>query len=117
MAGNGGDSASSALTGDTAGPVGTGRNASTRKGRAVSLRYMFADALSPWVRDIKVTVRSRTGRLVWSKSLGAANRQVDLPLAFRWRPRHKGVFTYQVTCRDAAGNVQAKKATGTITVR
>ena len=38
-------------------------------------------------------------------------------MAFRWRPRAKGVFSYQVTCRDAAGNAQAKKATGTIRVR
>ena len=117
VVGNAGEARVFTLTGDTAGPVGSGRNASTRKGRTVSLRYVFADALSPWVLSIKVTVRSRTGRLVWSKSLGAANRQVDLPLTFRWRPRARGVFTYQVTCTDAAGNAQTKKATGTITVR
>jgi M6 family metalloprotease-like protein len=117
VAGNAGESRVFTLIGDTVGPVGAGRNASARKGRTVSLRYEFGDALSPWVRDIRITVRSRTGRLVWSKSLGAANRQVDWPLAFRWRPRAKGVFRYQVTCRDAAGNAQAKKATGRITVR
>ena len=116
VAGNAGDSRVFTLTGDTAGPVGTGRSVSARKGRAVSLRYLFTDALSPWIQDVKVTVRTRTGRVVWSKSL-AANRQVDWPLAFRWRPRAKGVFRYQVTCSDAAGNAQAKKATGTITVR
>jgi M6 family metalloprotease-like protein len=117
VAGNAGDSRVFTLTGDTAGPVGSGRSTTARKGRTVRLRYEFGDVLSPWVRDIKITVRSRTGRLVWSRSLGAANRQVDLPLAFRWRPRARGVFRYQVTCRDAAGNAQAKKATGRITVR
>ena len=117
VAGNAGETRVFTLTGDTAGPVGAGRNASVRKGRTVNLRYVFTDALSPWVRDIKVKVRSRTGRVVWSKSLGSANRQVDWPLAFRWRPRAKGVFTYQVTCRDAAGNAQMRKATGKITVR
>ena len=117
VAGNAGETRVFTLTGDTAGPVGAGRNASARKGRNVNLRYVFTDALSPWVRDIKVTVRSRTGRVVWSKSLGSANRQVDWPLAFRWRPRARGVFTYQVTCKDAAGNAQMRKATGKITVR
>ncbi len=117
VAGNAGDSGVFQLTCDTVGPSGSGRDASVRKGRTVSLRYQFSDGLSPWVRDIKVTVRSRTGRVVWSKSLGAANRQVGWPLSFRWRPRAKGVFKYQVTCRDAAGNAQAKRATGTITVR
>jgi hypothetical protein len=117
VAGHEGENGLLTLTCDTEGPVGAGRSASARKGRSVSLRYIFQDGLSPWVRDIKVTVRSRSGRVVWSKSLGAADRQVDLPLAFRWRPRSKGVFRYQVTCRDAAGNAQAKPATGRITVR
>jgi M6 family metalloprotease-like protein len=117
VAGNAGDSAVFILTGDTAGPAGSGRSATTRKGRPVSLRYLFTDALSPWIRDIKVTVRSRTGRVVWRRSLGAADRQVDWPMAFRWRPRARGVFRYQVTCRDAAGNSQTRKATGRIRVR
>ena len=117
VAGNAGESRVFRVTGDTVGPAGSGRNAAARKGRRVSLRYLFRDALSPWIRDVQVTVRSRTGRVVWRKSLGAANRQVDWPMAFRWRPRTRGVFTYQVTCRDAAGNAQAKKATGRIRVR
>ena len=117
VAGNAGDSRVFRVTCDTVGPVGSGRNAAARRGRSVSLRFLFSDALSPWVRDIKVTVKSRTGRVVWRKSLGAADRQVDWPMAFKWRPRTKGVFTYQVLCRDAAGNAQAKKATGRIRVR
>ena len=117
VAGNAGESRVFRVTCDTVGPAGSGRDVAARKGRSVSLRYLFRDALSPWIRNIGVTVRSRTGRVVWRKSLGAAERQVDWPMAFKWRPRTKGAFTYQVTCRDAAGNAQAKKATGKIRVR
>ncbi len=76
VAGNEGDDETFVITMDTGGPVGYGRNASVRKGRYVSLRYLFRDTYSSHVWNVKVKVKNRSGRTVWSKSLGRVTVEV-----------------------------------------
>ena len=105
------------ITMDTGGPVGSGRNASVRKGRYVSLRYLFRDTYSTRVWDVKVKVKNRSGRTVWSKSLGLLTmKSVDTWYSIRWRPLARGTYKYYVTCEDNADNLQARRAIATIRV-
>ena len=116
-AGNEGADETFTITMDTRGPVGSGRSARVRKGRYVKLRYLFRDAYSTRVRTVKVRVKNRAGRTVWRKNLDArALKSVGSWHAIRWRPRARGRYRYYVTCRDIAGNIQARRALGAIRV-
>ena len=101
VAGNAGDSRVFRVTCDTVGPAGSGRDVAVRKGRSVSLRYLFRDALSPWIRNIGVTVRSRTGRVVWRKSLGAAEQAGGLADGVQVAAADEG-------CVHLSGDVQGR---------
>lgn len=117
-AGNTCASATFRITMDTAGPVGQGRNVSGRKGRRIPLRYRFNDNLSSLVWNIKVTVKNRSGRVVKRFSLGLlTHRTAGVAYTVKWRPKVRGRYRYSVTCQDSAGNRQARKAVGTVTVR
>jgi hypothetical protein len=117
VAGNAGSDETFTITMDTGGPVGEGRNANVRKGRYVNLRYKFRDTFSTAVWNVKVKVKNRSGRTVWSKSLGMyALKSVDTWYSIRWRPRVKGTFKYYITCEDSADNLQARRAIATIRV-
>ena len=70
VAGNEGPDETFRITMDTGGPVGYGHNASVRKGRYVSLRYLFRDTDGGHIWNVKVKVKNRSGRTVWSKRLG-----------------------------------------------
>ncbi len=115
VAGHEGSDRSFKITMDTGGPLGYGHNASVRRGNYVRLRYKFHDAYSPSVRSLKMIVKTRSGRTIWSKSLSTV-KMVDTWSALRWRPNLRGTFKYYVTCKDKAGNVQARRAVGTIRV-
>ena len=117
VAGNTGSDETFKITMDTGGPVGYGRNASVRKGRSVNLRYKFHDTYSTHVWNVKVKVKNRSGRTVWSKSLGMyAPKPVDTWYSIRWRPLARGTYKYYITCEDNADNLQARRAIATIRV-
>lgn len=116
VAGNESPPATVTFVTDTRGPVGYGRDASGRRGRAVTLKYKFGDALSPTVQNVRLVVRSSAGAIVRTVHV-AAMRATGRWYAAKWTPKRAGTYRYWVYGRDEAGNAQAILGRGTIRVR
>jgi hypothetical protein len=117
VAGNAGDDQVFRVTMDTGGPVGFGRDVRVRKGRSASLRYRFTDEYSTAIWALKVVVKNRRGRTVWSRQLARLTlKWTGETYSFKWKPAARGTFRYSVSCEDNADNVQSRKATGVVRV-
>jgi hypothetical protein len=103
---------------DTEGPVTTARDATVRRGAAVTLRYDVDDALSSLVTST-VTVTTSSGKVaaVWSWDY-----RTSPPQGSWWTKRFRctlprGTYTVKVTGADLAGNAQSVAGTATLRVR
>jgi hypothetical protein len=100
---------------DTRGPVTKARSASGRRARALSLRYLVSDALSPTATSLRIVVRNARGKTV--RTLRSANCRTGAWQAVKWTPKARGTYRYSVYAADLAGNVQASVGSGKVRVR
>jgi photosystem II stability/assembly factor-like uncharacterized protein len=99
---------------DTRGPITAARAVVGMRGQTVRLSYRIAD-LSPRAAAVKLVIRSASGFVVKSFSLGSAN--TNLWLTLNWKPAFKGRFAYTIYANDLAGNAQAHAGRATVTIR
>ena len=100
---------------DTVGPTTVAKPAHGHKGRAIALKYLVKDNLSPQATAVALTVRNSHGKLVKRFKLGTET--ISTWYAIRWTPTAKGSYRYAVTARDLAGNQQTTARKATITVK
>ena len=84
-------------------------------GRAVSLHYVVRDALSPQAWDIKLVVKSKSGKIV--KVISRGSNSTGSWHLVRWKAQVSGIYHYCVYARDLAGNSQSRLGTAVIKVR
>jgi len=85
-----------------------------RKGKALTLKYLVSDNLSPQATGVTLTVKNAKHKVVKSFSLGTRN--VATWYAVKWTPKAKGTYSYSVSAKDP-GNPQVKAGSGKITVK
>jgi hypothetical protein len=100
---------------DTTGPATSARSASARKGRAVALRYIAADALSAQATGIKLVVKNSRGVTV--KTISLSPKTTGVWYSAKWTPRTTGTFRYYVYAKDLAGNAQRVRGNAKVVVR
>ena len=100
---------------DTVGPTTLAKAAKGHKGKAIALRYLVRDNLSPQAVAVTLTVRNSHGKLVKRFVLGT--RPISTWCVARWTPKAKGTYRYTVTAKDLAGNRQTKSGSAKIAVR
>ncbi len=99
---------------DTHGPTTTARAAVAACGRRALVHFRVKDATSPRA-SVTIKVRTRSGRLVRTVSLGrrATNRALRASLGHL----HRGVYHFTVYATDLAGNHQVKAGSNRLVVR
>jgi hypothetical protein len=100
---------------DTIGPATSAKAAKGRKGKALTLKYLVSDNLSPRATGVTLTIKNAKHKLVRSFALGTKN--VATWYTVKWTPKAKGAYSYAVTAKDLAGNPQVKAGSGKITVK
>ena len=115
-AGNQGSAQSVSVKIDTTGPTIATKPARGRVGKSITLRFCVADARSPQVLGIHVSVRNARGASVKSYSL-VGSRAAGAWLSVNWKPAKKGTYRFVVTATDLAGNAQLAPGSGLVTVK
>ncbi|MGD0997122.1 MAG: hypothetical protein ABR941_02215 [Thermoleophilia bacterium] len=105
---------SDAIVRDTTGPTTSAKAAKGQEGKAIALKYLVRDKLSPRATAVTLTVRNAHGKVV--KIFRPGTKKVATWYVVKWTPKAKGVFRYTVTARDLAGNRQTKAGSAKITV-
>lgn len=100
---------------DTTGPTTVAQPASGRKGKAITLKYLVRDNLSPRATAVTLTIRNAHKKLVKRFALGTKN--ISTWYVVRWTPKAKGSYRYTVYAKDLAGNKQIKAGSAKITVK
>ncbi len=100
---------------DTVGPTTLAKAAKGHKGKAIALRYLVRDNLSPQAVAVTLTVRNSHGKLVKRFVLGT--KPISTWCVARWTPKAKGTYRYTVTAKDLAGNRQTKSGSAKIAVK
>ena len=100
---------------DTIGPTTLPKAAKGHTGKAIALRYLVRDNLSPQATAVTLTVRNSHGKFVKRFALGT--KTISTSYTVRWTPRASGTYRYTVTAKDLAGNQQASAGSAKITVR
>jgi hypothetical protein len=100
---------------DTIGPTTSTKAAKGRKGKALTLKYLVSDNLSPQATGVTLTVKNAKHKVVKSFSLGTRN--VATWHAVKWTPKAKGTYSYSVSAKDLAGNPQVKAGSAKIKVK
>jgi hypothetical protein len=100
---------------DTLGPATKAATAQGRKGRALSLRYMIADAQSPQATAIRLVVMNARGTVVTTISLGA--KPTATWYSVSWTPKTKGSYRYAVHATDLAGNTESRAGSAAVSVK
>jgi hypothetical protein len=100
---------------DTIGPTTLAKPAKGRKGKAITLKCLVADNLSPQAKAVTMTIRNSHKKVVKTFKLGTKN--VATWCAVKWTPKAKGSYRYTVTAKDLAGNTQSKAGSAQITVK
>ena len=100
---------------DTIGPTTHARSASGHKGKAIRLKYLAGDNLSPQVKAVTLTIRNAHKKVIKRFTLGT--KTIYTWYSVKWTPKAKGTYRYTVTAKDLAGNTQSKAGSAKITVR
>ena len=100
---------------DTIGPTTSAKAAKGRKGRAITLKYMVSDSLSPRATGVTLTVKN--AKLNIAKTFALGTKNVATWYSVTWTPKAKGTYSYAVTAKDLAGNAQVGAGSGKITVK
>lgn len=100
---------------DSTGPVTAGKAVKGKKRRAVKLSYCASDTLSPQVLSVRLVIKNSHGKVVKSFSLGTRTNKRWYTVS--WTPKAAGKYSYVVTARDLAGNIQTRQGGGRITIR
>ncbi len=99
---------------DTIGPTTLARAAKGRKGRAIALKCLVRDNLSPQAKAVALTIRNSHGKFVKRFVLGT--EPISTWCTVKWTPKAKGTYRYTITAKDLAGNRQTKAGSATVTV-
>jgi hypothetical protein len=99
---------------DAKGPVTSGKTASGRRGKSVTLRYRISD-ISPRALSVVLAVKNGKGKVVARIALGS--KRTNSWLSVKWVPRVKGTYAYTVSAKDMAGNAQRKASRAVIRVQ
>jgi murein peptide amidase A len=115
VAGNSEDAQTVEVKVDTTGPSTSVRAAVGYVGRAVALKYLVDDRLSPDVTAVTLVVTDGVGQTVASFALGG--RHAGVWYRIRWKPPATGVFHFSVAAQDLAGNAQVSAGSARIVVK
>ena len=97
-------------------PSLTGGNVSVRKGGRATFMFNIT-AVTPTATSVVIEIRNKnTGRTYITKRYANVTTNSDQTRSFRVNLK-KGKYNIRIGATDAAGNVQAKRGGGTLTVR
>jgi hypothetical protein len=100
---------------DVVRPQASGKDASGKVNKSITLKYRFTDDLSPKVEQLYVKITNSKGKVVSTKKLSGA-KNVKTWYSFTWKPSKKGAYKYYMHGSDLAGNT-AKTKPAKITVK
>ena len=100
---------------DTVGPTTRAKPAGGHKGKAIALRYLVRDNLSPQAMWVTLAIRNSHGKLIRRFYLGT--KTISTWYAVKWTPQATGTYRYTVTAKDLAGNQESKAGSAQITVK
>ncbi len=100
---------------DTVGPTTSAKSVSGHRHKAITLKALVRDNLSPQVKAVTLTIRNSHKKVVKRLTLGTKN--VSTWYLAKWRPAAKGLYTYTVTATDLAGNRQSRAGSARVTVK
>ena len=98
---------------DTIGPVTKAKAAAGSAGKAISLKYLASDNLSPQAIAVKLIIKNAKHKVV----ISLGTEKAATWYAVKWKPKAKGIYTYSVYASDLAGNMQSKVGSARITVK
>ena len=100
---------------DSTGPSTSAKAAKGRRGRAINLRCLVSDDLSPQATDVHLVVRNSRHKVVRRMRLGTWS--VATWYSVKWKPKSRGTYNYTVYADDLAGNHQGAAGSARIRVR
>jgi hypothetical protein len=100
---------------DTVGPTTLAKPASGHKGKAIALRYLVRDNLSPKAKAVTLTIRNSRKKVVRRIVLGT--EKTSTWYRAKWTPTARGAYSYTITAKDLAGNRQIKAGSAKVVVR
>ena len=115
LAGNSSATQSLTLHIDTIGPTTSVKAAKGRRGKAITLKYLVRDNLSPQATAVTLTIKNAKHKVVKTYKLGT--EKTATWYALKWKPKAKGSYSYSIAAKDLAGNKQAKAGSARITVK
>ena len=100
---------------DTVKPKASGKNASGKVNKSISLQYKFTDNVSPKIQSVYVKITKGNGNLVKTVKI-SGKKNPKTWYSFNWKPGSKGTYKYYVHGTDLAGNTSTTTPS-TITVK
>ena len=88
---------------DSVKPQASGKSASGKSGKDITLKYKFTDNMSPSATDAYVTITKSNGNVVKNQKLNGT-KAVNTWYSFKWKAGSKGTYYYYVHGLDLAGN-------------
>jgi hypothetical protein len=97
-------------------PSATGGNVSVKRGHKATFKFNVT-AVTPTATSVVIEIRSKaTGRTFITKRFANVTTNSDQTRSFKINLK-KGKYNIRISATDAAGNVQAKRGGGTLTVK
>jgi hypothetical protein len=93
---------------DTVKPQASGKDASGKKNKSITLKYKFTDNLSPKIETVYVKITNSKGKVVATKKFTAV-KNVKTWYSFTWKTSTKGTYKYYMHGSDLAGNTSTTK--------
>jgi hypothetical protein len=88
---------------DSVKPQASGKAASGKHGKDITLKYKFTDNMSPSATGVYVKITNSKGTVVKSQKLNGT-KAVNTWYSFKWKAGSKGTYYYYVHGLDLAGN-------------
>jgi hypothetical protein len=96
-------------------PTVTGGDVTVKKGKKATFSFNVT-AVTPTANNVVIEIRTKNGRTVSSHRFNNVPTNSDQTRAFTINLK-KGKYNIRIGATDAAGNVQSKRGTGTLTVK
>ncbi len=97
-------------------PSVTGGNVTVKKGHKATIRFNVT-AVTPTATSVVIEIRNKaTGKTYITKRYANVTTNSDQTRSFKVNLK-KGKYNIRIGATDAAGNVQAKRGGGTLTVK
>jgi hypothetical protein len=96
-------------------PTVTGGDVTVKKGKKATFSFNVT-AVTPTANNVVIEIRTKSGRTVSSHRFNNVPTNSDQTRAFKINLK-KGKYNIRIGATDAAGNVQSKRGTGTLTVK